>query len=280
MKTTINKIVWLCFIAIVSVSCSKNDDCDPKDEDSPCYAGPTAGSDLLLIEERTNGKTEMRFEYNDRNQVVVRHVHGVEGNVTHENFTYNGDKLIKVERRSNGELVMSEEFTYGAGNRPTKGIYKDNKGRVLANITYAYSVNKVTERSFNREGQQVGINTYTFDTIGKNIIKQVTGIQDISLVTIEYGDYDNKPCRYTNYPWAWKVGSAVIYNTKENEKSYFYSHGTYRHRNLCPAISKGNYGSECRNWSGNRSGRSWESPSSHQCFCRSRDMGYWWSGNN
>ncbi|MBV2227634.1 hypothetical protein [Sphingobacterium mizutaii] len=208
MKTTINKIVWLCFIAIVSVSCSKNDDCDPKDEDSPCYAGPTAGSDLLLIEERTNGKTEMRFEYNDRNQVVVRHVHGVEGNVTHENFTYNGDKLIKVERRSNGELVMSEEFTYGAGNRPTKGIYKDNKGRVLANITYAYSVNKVTERSFNREGQQVGINTYTFDTIGKNIIKQVTGIQDISLVTIEYGDYDNKPCRYTNYPWAWKVGSA------------------------------------------------------------------------
>ncbi|WP_313261501.1 hypothetical protein [Sphingobacterium sp.] len=208
MKTTINKIVWLCFLAIVSVSCSKNDDCDPNDEESTCYAGVGSGGKLLLTEEKNNGKTEMRFEYNDRNQIVVRHVHGVEGNVTQENFTYNGDKVIKVERRSDGELVMSEEYTYGEGNRPTKGIYKDNKGKALANITYAYSGNKVTETSFNREGDQVGINTYTFDTTGKNIIKQVTNIHDISLVTIEYGDYDNKPCRYTNYPWAWKVGSA------------------------------------------------------------------------
>lgn len=207
MKTKMLKVVCICLITLASTSCSKNNDCDPEDEDSPCYAGPFGNSKQLLIEEKTNGKTEMRFEYNDRNLVSVRFVHGVDGNVTREDFTYNGDIPIKVERRSNGQLVMSEEYLYDNSKKPTSAIQKNNKGENLSNIRYTYSGNNVTEALFDREGKSIGVNTYTFDNTGKNIIKQVLNLQNISLVTIEYSDYDEKPCRYTNYPWAWKVGS-------------------------------------------------------------------------
>ncbi len=207
MKTKFNKIVWLCFITMAMISCSKDNDCDPTDENSPCYAGIGSGEELLLTEEKINGRTEMRFEYNDRNQVVVRHVHGVDGNVVREDFTYNGDKITKVERRSNGQLVMSEEYLYGNGDKPTTGVQKNNKGEVLTNIIYTYSGNNVTETSFNMEGEQVGVNTYTHDNTGKNIIKAVTNILNVTAFTLEYDDYDDRPCRYTNYPWAWKVGS-------------------------------------------------------------------------
>ncbi|MBL1407618.1 hypothetical protein [Sphingobacterium faecale] len=207
MKTTTFKMLWLCFIAIALVACSKKEDCDPEDENSLCYAGLPAGSNLLLLEEKANGRTEMRFEYNDQNNVVVRYVHGVDGSMTIENFTYNGDKLTKVERRSDGRLVMSEEYFYNVGNRPSTGLQKNNKGEIENNIVYNYLGDRVTETFFNREGEQVGVNTYIFDSTGKNIIKQVSNIHNMNLFTLEYADYDDKPCRYTNYPWAWKVGS-------------------------------------------------------------------------
>lgn len=214
MRTIIRKTIGLLFIAVSLTSCSKNDDCDPNDENSLCYVGIGHGETLLLTEEKTNGRTEMRFEYNDRNQVVVRYVHGVDGNIVREDFTYNGDKIIKVERKSNNQLVMTEEYFYANGDRPTTGVFKNNKGEPIANIVYAYSGNNITETSFNMEGEQTGVNAYTHDKTGKNIIKAVTSMQSIILFTLEYGDYDDNPCRYTNYPWAWKVGSV------NNARSY------------------------------------------------------------
>lgn len=196
------------FLTVTLGACSKDKEhCDPDDEESPCYVGLAVGDKLLLTEEKTNGKSEMRFEYNDQNKVIVRYVHGVDGSVATENFTYSGDHATKVERRSDGQLVMSEEYYYGSGDKPTTGVLKDNKGEIIANVIYAYSEQTVTETSFNMEGEQIGSHTYTFDSSGKNIIKTVIRIQNLPLSTLEYGDYDDKPCRYTNYPWMWKLGS-------------------------------------------------------------------------
>jgi len=43
MKRVINKILWLCFVAVVLTSCSKEEECDREDEDSPCYIGLNQG---------------------------------------------------------------------------------------------------------------------------------------------------------------------------------------------------------------------------------------------
>src|SRR5690606_413003 len=215
MKTLIQKTIWLLFIAIAITSCSKDEDnCNPDDEESPCYAGVKPGEKLLLIEEKNNGKTELKFEYNNRNQVVVRHVHDREGNITVENFTYNGEKLTKIERKSNGQLVMSEEYTYGNGNKPATGALKDEKGELMTHITYSYSSKSITEKSFNKDGEHVITSTYTFDDKGNPLIWQITAANNSMTSTQTLGDYDDKPYRYTGYPWNWKLSSV------NNARSY------------------------------------------------------------
>lgn len=212
MNSIVQNTIWLLFIAITWASCSKEQNCDPSDEESPCYAGVGAGDILLLMEEETNGKTELRFEYNDRNQVILRHVHSIDGSITSENFSYSGDKLTKMERISNGQLVMSEEYSYGTGDKPETAVLKDNKGHVIVTIIYAYSDKRVTETSFDTDGNQIGSNTYTFDHKGNQLTRQIAGGGNSMNETL--GDYDDKPNRYTNYPWSWKVGSV------NNEQSY------------------------------------------------------------
>src|SRR4051794_10158761 len=39
MKSFIQKTTCLLFIVLVITSCSKKEECDPEDEESPCYAG-------------------------------------------------------------------------------------------------------------------------------------------------------------------------------------------------------------------------------------------------
>src|SRR5690606_33144247 len=188
---------------------------DPDDEESPCYAGVEFGNRLLMIEEKMNGKTELRFEYNDQNQVILRHVHGIDGNLTSENFTYNGNKLTKMERKFNGQLIMSEEYSYGTANKPTTAVLKDAEGKINVNMIYTYSGNSVTETSFDTAGNQLGINTYTSDDKGNQLTRQITSGGNSMSETLS--DYDDKPNRYTNYPWAWKVSSI------NNEQSYLQS---------------------------------------------------------
>lgn len=221
MKTMINKTILLLFIAVALASCSKEDDCDPEDENSPCYVGFASGDRLFLVEEKNNGKTEMRFEYNDQNQVIVRQVHGIDGSIAREDFTYIESKLSKVEHSSDNQLVMIEEYFYkNNSDMPSTGLQKTNKGEILSNIIYTYSGNNVAETFYNKEGKQVGLNTSIFDDKGKNIVKVISTLQNIMLFTLEYADYDAKPCRYTNYPWAWRVGSV------NNAQSYtLTSHG-------------------------------------------------------
>ncbi|TDQ82838.1 hypothetical protein [Sphingobacterium yanglingense] len=214
MKTMINKTIWLLFIAVALVSCSKDDDCDPEDENSPCYAGVGSGDRLLLTEEKTNGKTEMRFEYNAKNQVVVRHIYGIDGTVVTENFTYNGNKMIKIERKSGGQSTMTEEYTYGSGDKPTSGVLKNGKNETIATMTYNYSGRNVTETSFDTEGNQVNISTYTSDEKGNPIKWETVGAYNSFTMTHILGDYDDKPYRYTSYPWAWKLSSV------NNARSY------------------------------------------------------------
>ncbi|MGJ7030094.1 hypothetical protein [Niabella hirudinis] len=61
--------------------------------------------------------------------------------------------------------------------------------------------------TINQEGEQVGHNTYTFDSKDENIIKTVITGGGFLQSALEYGDYDDKHFRLTNYPWKWKTSS-------------------------------------------------------------------------
>lgn len=39
MRSFLKKTTWLFFIVLAITSCSKKEECDPEDEESPCYAG-------------------------------------------------------------------------------------------------------------------------------------------------------------------------------------------------------------------------------------------------
>lgn len=207
MKAIIQRTMWLCFLATALISCSKDKDaCDPNDEESPCYAGPSGGTELLLTEQQKNGKTELQFTYNGQNQVVVRRVHPADGDVVEEHFTYSSSQMTKMERKSGGELIMSEEYSYASGNRPNSGVVKDDEGEPLADITYTYSGNSVTETFVSKNGEQMGVNTYTFDD--NNNLRMIKLSGGGFITTDILGDYDDKHYRFTNYPWDWKLRSA------------------------------------------------------------------------
>lgn len=127
MRATIKKQCGY-FLALVLRPCSKSKEgCNPNNEESPCYITLKPDEELLLKEEKPNGITEMRFEYNNKNQIVTRYIHGTDGSIVTKNFTYDGNSLSRIERKSNGQFVMSEEYIYENGNKPTTINLRNNK---------------------------------------------------------------------------------------------------------------------------------------------------------
>ena len=206
-------ILWAISFVLILGSCSKDSgNCDPNDETSPCYAGVPAGAQLLLVETRKNGITELKFDYDAQNRIIKRYIYAEEGGLHTEHHTYKDKKLITVRRMAGEDLVMGEEYFYGTGDKPISAVLTNNKNEIDVNVTYSYSGSDVTETSYDTEGNLLGTNTYTFDEKGNPLMRK-TGSLGHSLVEI-LGDYDNNPYAFTNHPWAWKTGST------NNPRSY------------------------------------------------------------
>lgn len=206
-------------MGLTYASCSKDENaCDPNDKESPCYSGIPDGNDFLLVEEKRNGITELRFEYDDKNKMIVYHIHGANGGVSNSQyFTYNNKNLLMaVEHKTGIKHLYKEEYTYGSGTRPESGvlIYEDE----TISLKYDYTQNTTTETATSSEGDIVALNTYTFDDKGNQVRITMTA-NEILLSTQEFGDYDDKHYRFTNYPWIWKLSSV------NNAKSYKLTEG-------------------------------------------------------
>lgn len=199
--------ILLASVGLAAGSCSKDSkDCDPHDQESACYAGLPGEHKFLLIEEKRNGKTELAFEYDDLNRVVAYSIYPREaGEIESKQLTYNPDnQLMTVEHSSGGQYLYREEYTYGPAGTPTSAVWKYDDATV--SIQYGYTSNTVTETAINEDGEIIGLNTYSFDNKG-NPSKTVLTTGSITLSTQEFGDYDSRPYRYTNYPWSWKLKS-------------------------------------------------------------------------
>lgn len=198
MKTTIHKTLWMLMIATAFVSCAKNDGdtIDPETDPDEELSG-----ELLLIEEKVNGQTLFKFEYDDRNRVVLQRITTDGSDVVHL-FTYDDqDRLIAVDRKDD-HVFLSESYAYeGADDVPAGGVwtyYEEDGDNHAIPVQYTYTNNTVIETFLHEETVQTF--TFTFDAKGNMTTAQIeTGFQ-------EYGDYDDKKSCYTHYPWAWKHG--------------------------------------------------------------------------
>src|SRR5690606_27246526 len=196
----------LLFIAVAITSCSKeNDDCNPDDEESPCYAGPSGGM-LLLVEEKQSDFT-YTYTYDERNRMIRWDLRVGDGSGSVD-FTYdNNDRLIALDRRDGqGTVTSKETYTYGNGDRPVSGTATVNPGgdAGTGQIQFTYSQNTVVE-TFGTPGGAIGyVNTYIHDSNG-NIVSEQAQYYDGSLSFLfEFGDYDDHPAAHQKWPFSWR----------------------------------------------------------------------------
>lgn len=215
MKMILQKTIYLLFIAIILTSCSKEkDNCAPHDEASPCYAGPSGFSDgdkLLLIEQKINGKTIGRFEYDEQNRMIHNYPYSEDGiNKTTIRYTYDssGRLLLTTYTNEDGNVNLKEEYTYGSGRSPVSMVQSDLSGpdELIIDWQYIYNNNLLmNETATPREGDPLITTTsYTYDNKGNQTsIEQRT--DGLWLVTLEYGDFDDKTAIFGQaHPYWWK----------------------------------------------------------------------------
>ena len=199
MNTAIHKTLWLLLIGATFISCAKND--TGEEDISPVPgSGNELSGELLLIEEKVNGQTLFKFEYDERNRVVLQRITTAGSDIVHS-FTYDDrDRLIAVDRKDD-VVFLNESYTYEDNeDRPVGGVWtfhsKNGDDNVVP-VQYAYAENTVTETVLHQDAVQTF--TYTFNSKGNQLTANFDGALQ------EYNDYDDKKSCYTHYPWAWKI---------------------------------------------------------------------------
>ncbi|QBR13429.1 hypothetical protein [Sphingobacterium sp. CZ-2] len=215
MKTIMKSNIWIFFIAVTMMSCSKGEDCDPNDEQSPCYSGIVQGNQLLLVEEKVNGVTDISFLYNEENQITTYRIHPKDGvGESTAVFTYN-DKgnMISATHSHAGKHVYREDYAYGTDDKPVSGTWTYPHG--VVNLHFEYTNNMVLEKISALNGQGYALNKYTFDSKGENLLRTELNTDGTLLSIMEFSDFDDKNYRMTGFPWKWKTYS--INNAKSQK---------------------------------------------------------------
>lgn len=224
MKTMIQKAVWLFLIAVAFTSCAKDDDCDPTDEESSCYVGPPGGAKgdmFLLTEQKINGKTVARYEYDGQNRMTRSYPYDADGvnNIT-ISYTYNANGLLTVTNFTNqdGENFLREEYSYGGGDYPVSMVQTQpnlSDGTPI-DWQFTYSNNRLaSETAIPRDEDALVITmAYNYDSNG-NLVSWEQKADGEWLSTLEYGDYDDRVfiAKYGN-PYFWKASNSNANNPR------------------------------------------------------------------
>lgn len=198
-------------IAFAVTSCSKEDNhCDPNDEESPCYAGPSGGvtdDQLLLIEFKVNGKTYLTYQYNAQNLLTA--VRFSEAGGGYDLTRDNSGRLTTLDLINAEGLVIREDYTYdGTGDKPVSGkMHHPNSDDWWITIQYSYSQNTTTETFINKEGEKLATSTYTFNAKGNILIQDITDYATGQRNVIEQSDYDDKNGNFASFVSPWKISA-------------------------------------------------------------------------
>ena len=199
-------------------SCSKKDNCDPTDRESPCYTGVGAGSKLLLTEHKVNAETLAKFEYDSQN----RRTRYILKSGTIE-YSYNAKGLLSaIYKDITGKITQREDYTYAADDKPVSMVISDpnNKDDIPVDVQYTYSKNKIIETSMpRRTGADVTTNTFLFNEQGNltDIITVMNGVE----FTNSWSEFDDKPSTALHGdPYYWK-------NSKNNAQRFRVTSSAY-----------------------------------------------------
>lgn len=245
MKTNF-KFVWLCFIALASVSCKKDKTpCDPTREDSPCYQGPREPQpgDTLLISEYTRqtqyGKTYFRNTYNDKNQLTRHTQYSADNDVRSTiEYTYNeqGHLARVIDKNEFGRAVRLSEYSYhDAEGRPgamTESM-PDQPDEIIYDWTFMYSPNKLIQYAHPR-GEILGgfTETYVYNDKGDIISFEMTAENYFHKEVMSNFDGKIRANKYGN-PYNWRlrgmqnhlqIVSILADGTEDHERSLKYTY--------------------------------------------------------
>lgn len=199
--------------AVALAGCTKDGEpCDPNNEESPCYTGPSGGM-LLLVEEKQSDFT-YKYTYDERNR-MIRWDQTVSDGSGSWHFTYDGnDRLISLDRRDeSGTVFLKDTYVYGSDNRRISGTSGPPNNEGIVQIQFAYAQNTITE-THSIEGEIGNIFTYTYDGKGNLLSLQNQSANESSSFLFEFGDYDDNPYPHRKFP-SYRVPASV-----NNYRSY------------------------------------------------------------
>ncbi len=214
MKTT-RKTMWLCLVAIATVSCSK---------EGGIGGGGLTSDDLLLTESTVDGILKARYEYDGQNRLTTLHGYDDDGALqTTVTYTYNNKGLLTAAEITNVDLEIEyiETYTYGDSDRPTSSkttFAPEDAGNVIT-TTFTYSANQTVELTAIPEGY-TSETIYTYDNNG-NLLSIAVSADGQQVSLIEYGDYDNKKAAGKNgNPYPWRFNSPNNYQSVKATTPY------------------------------------------------------------
>src|SRR5690606_38499400 len=216
MKTSF-KFVWLCFIALATVSCKKDKiPCDPTREDSPCYQGPSdpQPGDILLVSEYTRqtqyGKTYFRNTFDEQNRLIKNTQYSTENEVRSSiEYTYNerGYLSTVIDKNELGVAIrVSEYTTHDNQGRPMtmNESVPNQPDEVIYDWSFQYSANKLVQYAHPR-GELTGgfTETYIYNDSGDIFSFEVTAENYFHKEVMSNLDGKIRPNKYGN-PYNWR----------------------------------------------------------------------------
>lgn len=219
MRKHIYYLIGTMLLVFSFFSCSKKDNCDPGDRESPCYTGIGAGSKLLLTEHTVNDEVLAKFEYDSQN----RRTRYILKSGTIE-YSYNAKGLLSatIYKDATGKVTQREDYTYASDDKPVSMVISDlnDKDDIPIDVQYTYSKNKIIETSIpRRAGADITTNTFLFNEQGNltDIITVMAGTESTSSWT----EFDNKPSvAMHGDPYYWK-------NSKNNAQRFRVTSAVY-----------------------------------------------------
>lgn len=197
MKTTIRKTFLMLLPVLALTGCTKDEDTNP---------GRDLSDELLLIEEK-QADFVYKYEYDERNRMVLWDMVVGDGGAT-VHFAYDeNDRLIGLDRRNGqGTITSKETYSYGNGGRPVSGTFTaiSNGEEYTLQIQLTYTQNTVTETHIAPDGTIGNIITYTYDSNGNLVSEQNESANESLNYLFEFGSYDDKPYSHAKWPFAWK----------------------------------------------------------------------------
>lgn len=211
-------IIAATLLAFSFSSCSKKNECDPEDKESPCYVGPGPDAKLLLTEHSINGEV-FKFEYDDKN----RRTRYILSTGTIE-YSYNPKGYLSavIYKDKSGKITVREDYTYGSDHKPISSVTSspNDKNDIPIDVRYTYSKNKIITTFIPRQKErEIYTHTFLFND-QENLTSIITVMGGMESIT-SFSEFDNKPSSAINGdPFYWK-------NAKNNAQRFQVTSSVY-----------------------------------------------------